>query len=98
MALAMRRDAPAELAHHHLGAEADAEKGLLLLQGHADPVDLAPDPGLVVIGAHRPAEDHRPVMLGERRRQGIVEAGAADIELVAPLAQERPTRPGVECS
>ena len=50
-------DPGAEPLRQHLRAEADAEKRLLLLQRHADPVDLAPDDLVVVVGALRPAEN-----------------------------------------
>ena len=77
----------AEIERHHLRAEADAEKRLVLLQRNGDPVDLALDEIVLVIGALRPAENHRAGMLCQGVRQGIAETRPADIEAQAALAQ-----------
>jgi hypothetical protein len=58
----------AELPRAHLRAEADAEKGLVLFQRHRDPIDLAVDEIVVVVGAHRTAEDDGGGMLRHGRR------------------------------
>ena len=87
VALGMAKHFAAELPREHLGAEADAEKRLVLLKRHADPIDLAPDVIVLVIGAHRAAENDGAGMFRHGRRQGIVEARAAHIEPVAKVAQ-----------
>ena len=83
----MRIDAAAEMARHHLRAEADAEIRLLVAQRHADPVDLAADEILVVVGALRAAENRGAGMLVHRLRQRIAETRAPDVERIAELAQ-----------
>ena len=84
----MRRDLRAQMFGKHLRAEADAEKRPLLAQGNFDPVDLAADIIVGIVGAHRAAEDHRAGMLVQRFRQGIAKPRTADVEGVA----ERPQR------
>src|SRR4029078_7749952 len=59
VALGMRIDAAAPMTRHHLPAKTDAEIRLLVAQRHADPVDLALDEILLVVGALRAAKDHR---------------------------------------
>src|ERR1700722_4255055 len=49
----------AKLARAHLRAEADAEKRLVLAQRHADPIDFPANEIILVVGAHRTAEDNR---------------------------------------
>ena len=83
----MRIDAAAEMARHHLRAEADAEIRLLVAQRHADPVDLAVDEVLVVVGALRSAENRSAGMIVHRLRQRIAETRAADVERIAELGQ-----------
>ena len=68
MTVGMRLHLGAKLARQHLRTEADAEIGLLLLQRHLDPVDLAPDEIVLVIGALRPAENHGTGMILHRLR------------------------------
>src|SRR5690606_1369557 len=80
-------DAGAEMARHELRAEADAEIGLPFLERDADPLRFCLDEGEIVIGAHRPAEDHGGVMLHHGFGQGIAERGAPDVENAAPPAQ-----------
>ncbi len=84
----MRRDLCAQLLGKHLRAQADAEKRPLLTQGNFDPVDLAADIVVGIVGAHRAAEDDSPGMLLERLRQGIAEPRTADVEGMT----ERPQR------
>ena len=84
----MRRDLRAQLFGKHLRAQADAEKRPLLAQGNFDPVDLAADIIVGIVGAHRAAEDDRAGMLVQRFRQGIAEPRTPDVEGIA----ERPQR------
>ena len=90
----MRIDPAAEMARHHLRAEADAEIRLLVAQRHADPVGLTLDEVVVVVGALRPAEDHRAGMFVHRLGQRIVEARPADVERIAELGQHLPDTAG----
>ena len=84
----MRRDLRAQLFGKHLRAQADAEKRPLLAQGNFDPVDLAADIIVGIVGAHRAAEDDRAGMLVQCVRQGIAEPRTPDVEGMA----ERPQR------
>ncbi|GCC43755.1 hypothetical protein chiPu_0027705 [Chiloscyllium punctatum] len=86
-ALRMRRDARAELPRQHLRTEADAEERTLLAQRNGNPVDLAPDIVVGIVGAHRAAADHRAGMHLERVGQRIAEARTADVEGVAQRTQ-----------
>src|SRR5579885_137391 len=88
VALRVRVDAGAEMARHHLRAEADAEERFVVAQRHADPVDLALDEVFLVIGALRAAEDGGGGMLVHGLRQRIAETRAADVERVAELGQD----------
>ena len=83
----MRINAAAEMARHHLRAEADAEIGLLVAQRHADPVDLATDEVLFIVGALRTAENRGAGMLVHRLRQRIAETRPPDVERIAELGQ-----------
>src|SRR5262249_27271006 len=47
VAIGMAVGATAEMMRQHLGAEADAEKRLLLLERHGEPIDLATDESVV---------------------------------------------------
>jgi hypothetical protein len=78
--LRMRRHRAAEMPGQHLRAEADSEKRPLLRQRHRNPVDLAPDVIVRIVGAHRAAEDHRACMIGKRARQLIAKARAANVK------------------
>ena len=71
----------------HLRAQADAEERPLLPQRHFDPVDLARDIVVTVVGAHRTAEDHGAGMGVERFGKGIAEARPADVEGMAERSQ-----------
>ena len=86
-ALRVERDFGAEMLGEHLRAEADAEERPLLPQRHFDPVDLARDIIVAVIGAHRAAEDHRAGMGIQRFRQRIAEARPANVERMAERTQ-----------
>ena len=83
----MRRDLRAQLFGEHLRAQADAEKRPLLAQGNLDPVDLAADIIVGIVGAHRAAENDRAGMLIQRFRQGIAEPRTPDVEGMAERAQ-----------
>ncbi len=87
MTLRMRENLAAQRPGAHLRAEADAEERLVLLERNRDPVDLAADEIVGVVGAHRPAENHRAGMLRQARRQRIAEPRPAHVELVAELRQ-----------
>ncbi len=56
---------------------------------HADPVGLGLDVLVGIVGAHRPAEDHRAGVVGKRLGQGIAEARTADVERVAAGGQAK---------
>src|SRR5262249_60280718 len=68
----------------------NAAKRPCLRHRHIDPTDLGTYEVALVIGAHRPAEDDAPAMLGERGGQPIAEPRLANVERVAiahePLA------------
>src|SRR5215475_6227831 len=87
VAFGMGIDPAAEMARQHLGPEADAEKGLLLLERHRDPVGFAAHEFLRVVGARRTAEDDRAGVLRERFRERIAEAWMAGVERIAALLQ-----------
>ena len=94
MALRMRIDLAAELARQHLRAEEDAEKRLVLLERDLEPVDLAAEEFVPVVGALRPAEDHGAGVVLQHVGQRIVEARPADVEGEAATSQRvaDPTR------
>ncbi len=94
MAIRMLVDAAAEMMRQHLGAEADAEKRLLLPERHGEPIDLAADEIVGVVGAHRTAEDDGAGVPLHGLGQRIAEARAADVERIAALARanSRPAR------
>jgi hypothetical protein len=60
---------------------------LVLPQRHADPIDLAADEIIAVIGAHRTAENNRGGMLRHSRRQRLAEARPPHVKRVAKLLQ-----------
>ena len=85
--LRMRRNGRAKMLRQHLRAKADAEKRALLGKRHRDPVDLARDVIVRIVGAHRAAEDHRARMIGERRRQLVTKARAPNVERISKRAE-----------
>ena len=87
VAIRMLVDAAAEMVRQHLGAEADAEKRLLLPERHADPIDLAADEIVGVVGAHGATEDDGGGVLVHGGRQRIAEPRPAHVEGIAALAQ-----------
>ncbi len=86
--------AGAERARQHLRPEADAKKRLLLCERDLEPVDLALEPFVRVVRAHRTAEDDNAVVPGEGFRQRLVEAWPADVEAHAHLAKRPADAPG----
>ena len=86
--LRMPVDARAKVPGQHLRAKAQAQKGLVLGQRHANPVDLAAQVVVAVIGAHRAAEDDRASMIAQRRGQRVAKARAANVEIVSRLTQQ----------
>ena len=93
-AVVMAVDAGAEIARQHLRAEADAEERLFLAQRHVEPVGLAGDEGIGVVGAHRPAEDDGTGVAFQRLGQQLAEARPADVEGKAPAHQLLPDAAG----
>src|SRR6185503_9062458 len=96
--LRVEADPGTQVQGQHLGAEANAEQWRLLLQRHADPLDLAQDEFVLVVGAHGAAEHHRPAVAGQRRRQRLAEARLADVEGKAVADQPLPHMAGLEFS
>ena len=78
--LLMRRDASAQLPGEHLGAEANAEKRPPLAQRHRNPIDFPAHIIIAIIGAHRPAENHRAGVTVECLRQWIAEPRTPDVQ------------------
>jgi hypothetical protein len=83
----VRRDPRAELHGEHLRAQANSQKRPLLPQRNRDPVDFPADEFIGVIGAHRPAENHRAGMVIQGFRQGIAKPRTPDIEPVTECPQ-----------
>ena len=86
--VAMSFDLAAEMVDQHLRAEADAEERPVLPERHVQPIGLALDELVAVVGAHRPAEDDRAGMAGQRLRQWIAERRPPDVEFVAGFDQQ----------
>ncbi len=70
----------AEVPGEHLGAEADAEERLSLPERDGEPVGLAADELVLVVGALGSAENDRAGMVRQGRGQGLAEPRAADVE------------------
>src|SRR5262249_49404648 len=87
MTIGMRIDPTAKMARQHLGAEADAEKRLCLLQRHRDPVGLATHELVCIVGAGWATEDDGAGVLRKRFRQRIAKAWMADVKRMAALLQ-----------
>ena len=62
----MAMDTMAEMSGEHLSAKANAEKGRILLQRDTDPVDLSAQPSLLIVDAHRTAENDDARVFAER--------------------------------
>ena len=73
---------------HHLRAKADAQERGFLPQGKLHQADLGPHEVVLVVGAHRAAQDHRAGVAGQRLGQWVAVAGAANIEPVAAREQQ----------
>jgi hypothetical protein len=94
MAVGMGIDPAAEVARQHLGAEADTEKRLLLLERHRDPVGLAAHEIICIVGAHGTAKDDRTGVLHHGLGQRIAKAWPADVERIAALREHVTDPPG----
>ena len=77
LAVRMHVDALAHVPRQHLRAETEAHERLLLFQRHADPVDFGLEPVVLVVGAHRAAENDGACVIAHGLRQGLAEARAA---------------------
>src|SRR3546814_13075616 len=67
---------------------ADAKERRAAFQHLRDEVDFLADEGqVVVVGAHRAAEDHAAGMVFEGVGQFLAKAGTADVEMVAARPQ-----------
>src|SRR5262245_62288752 len=75
----MAVDAAAEMMRQHLGAEADAEKRLLLPERHGEPIDLAPDGIGGVVRDHGADESDGGGMEGHGLWRGIDDAAATPL-------------------
>ena len=92
-AFVMLIDPMAQMPRHELGAQAQAEIGHILLQGDADEVHLLPDEIALVIGAHRPAEDHHARVIAQIGGQGIAQHRAAHVEPISARCEQPPDTP-----
>ena len=72
----------------HLRAETNAEERLTFLERHFDPVDLAPQPIVFVIDAHRATENDGARMIRKARRQWIAITRTANVEFEPLRAQK----------
>jgi hypothetical protein len=72
-----------QVTRQHLGAQTNAQERLLFPQRHFDPLDLAADELVWIIGAHRAAEDHRAGMVVHMGRQRIAVARPPDVQRIA---------------
>jgi hypothetical protein len=90
LALWMWADPLPKVAGKHLSAKANAKKWLLLLERNPDPIYLAPQPGIFIIGAHGPAKNHGANMLIQRFRERITKPRPPHIERIA-LRQQKTT-------
>jgi hypothetical protein len=77
----------AEMPGAHLRAEADTEKRLALLERHADPFNLAANEIVLVVGAHRAAENDAGRVLAHCVRQRVAKSRAANVERIAEIPQ-----------
>src|SRR3546814_17407024 len=82
-ALGMRADRGTAGARQQLGAEADAKERRAAFQPLRAEVDFLADEGpVVVVGAHRAAEDHAAGLVFEGRGQFLDKAGKADVATI----------------
>src|SRR5579859_1584123 len=86
-ALRMRGDLGAKLSGEHLRAEADAEERPPFPQRYFDPIDLAANIVVAVIGTHRAAQNYGAGMLIQGFGQRVAKARTADIEPVPEPVQ-----------
>src|SRR6516225_10660441 len=85
--LRMRRNTGAKLLCQHLRAETDTEEWTLLGERHGDPVDLAANELIAVVGAHRAAENHGAGVVLQGFGKHIAKARPPYIEPVSELSQ-----------
>jgi hypothetical protein len=88
MPLPVRCDAAAEMAHHHLRTEADAQERHAFGKWNPDPVDLVADPLLLVVAAHGPAEDDGAGVIAHGLGERVAEARPPHVEGVPAFPQE----------
>ena len=72
----------AEMFGQHLRAKTDAEKGLVFLQRHLQPVDFGFDVVMRIVSAHRSAEDDGARVFLQRLRQVVAERRAPYIQTI----------------
>ena len=77
----------AEMVDQHLRAQADAEKRLVLGQRDGEPVGLAPDELILIVGAHGAAEDDGAGVAFQRFWQRVAERRPANVEIEAGRLQ-----------
>src|SRR5262245_27343179 len=92
LALGMLIDPAAEMARQHLSTKTNAKERFAFLQRHRDPAGLAAHEFILIVGAHRAAEDDGASVLRQRIGQRIAKAWPADVEWIAALL-ERVTDP-----
>ena len=87
----MGPDAVTEMAREHLGAKTNAKEGRVFLERDPDPVYLAAQPGVFVVGAHWTAEHDHADVACERLRQADRRNGGTGNQ-VHSLARARAAR------
>ena len=93
-----KTDLGAELARQHLRAEADAEKRLLLLERHLQPVGLALDEIVVSLALIGPPKIAAPACSASVSGSGSPSAGRRMSSWSPRAADAEPIRPGVDIS
>src|SRR3954470_6601297 len=82
-AFRMARHPGAELPRQHLRAEANAQQWPLLPKRHGDPVDLAANEVIGIVGAHRAAENDGAGVPLQRFRQAIAKARTLYVQRIS---------------
>src|SRR5436190_4780501 len=83
----MRLNRAPQMLGEHLRAKADAKQRYTLPERNRDPVDLALDEVIGIIGAHRASENDGTSMVGEGGGKLLTQTGTANIEHNTLLAQ-----------
>jgi hypothetical protein len=91
--LRVRTDPVAKMASEHLGAKTNAKKGRVFFKREPDPVYFLAQPGIIVVDAHRTAEDNHAGIASERFRQWIAETGTPAVKFTSLCAQQLPQPP-----